>query len=239
MCITRFLRRYIKYSLFAYNLKAILYCNNINSNLLLFNFSSAVVKTTSSPLSLQKSQSFCSDKANKLMNNATISQNSSNTTEVTTKTITATDILNARSALKPSRSCPHELNDNDNSSSGVSSDQESKQNSTQPTQTTKFVTYLPIESSTPIVKKSYDSDSESSFESHENMVHMKKMLHPKLQAIFNDMPAGGSYSSQTLPNRYLLYFLYCFQMFTFYVVFCFIRSRFGNFIESFLWWMDG
>ena len=116
------------------------------------------------------------------------------------------------------RSCPHELNDNDNSSSGVSSDQEqSKQtadfvggsasnNGSQQqqskTQTTKFVTYLPIETSTPITKKSYDSESsESSFgENPENIVHMKKMLHPKLQAIF-DIPSGGSYSSQTLPNR--------------------------------------
>ena len=110
------------------------------------------------------------------------------------------------------RSCPHELNDNDNSSSGVSSDQEqSKQTADfgsngkqagQPTQTTKFVTYLPIETSTPITKKSYDSESsESSFgENPENIVHMKKMLHPKLQAIF-DIPSGGSYSSQTLPNR--------------------------------------
>ena len=121
------------------------------------------------------------------------------------------------------RSCPHELNDNDNSSSGVSSDQEqskqtadfvggsasndgSKQAShsqqQSKTQTTKFVTYLPIETSTPITKKSYDSESsESSFgENPENIVHMKKMLHPKLQAIF-DIPSGGSYSSQTLPNR--------------------------------------
>ena len=93
------------------------------------------------------------------------------------------------------------MNDNDNSSSGVSSDQE-KTNSSSSNTTTKFVTYLPVESSTPITKKTYDSESsESSFgENPENIVHMKKMLHPKLQAIF-DIPSGGSYSSQTLPNR--------------------------------------
>ena len=191
-----------------------------------FSSSVAAVKTTSSPLSLQKSQSFCSDKATKLMNNT--QQNTSMNTSIntstntknsstSTKSITESDILNARSALKPSRSCPHELNDNDNSSSGVSSDQEqTKQNEPtkqsgnngQPVQTTKFVTYLPIESSTPITKKSYDSESsESSFDTMEpqqgngqNLVHMKKMLHPKLQAIF-DLPPGSSYSSQTLPNR--------------------------------------
>ena len=114
----------------------------------------------------------------------------------------------SRSALKPSRSFPNELNDNDNSSSGVSSDQE-KTNSSSSNTTTKFVTYLPVESSTPITKKTYDSESsESSFDSNgpqneQKITTMKKMLHPKLAAIF-DMPGPnqhGNYSSQTLPNK--------------------------------------
>ena len=67
-----------------------------------------MVKTTStSPLSLQKSQSFCSDKANKLMNNAAAETTTKSTTTTSTtgspKTITESDIINARSALKPSR----------------------------------------------------------------------------------------------------------------------------------------
>ena len=114
--------------------------------------------------------------------------------------------------MKPSRSFPNELNDNDNSSSGVSSDQE-KTNSTTSSNstTTKFVTYLPVDSSTPITKKTYDSESsESSFDSNgpqseQKITTMKKMLHPKLAAIF-DMPGnqqgnGAKYSSQTLPNK--------------------------------------
>ena len=99
------------------------------------------------------------------------------------------------------------MNDNDNSSSGVSSDQE-KTNSSSSNTTTKFVTYLPVESSTPITKKTYDSESsESSFDSNpqneQKITTMKKMLHPKLAAIF-DLPGnqhGGNYSSQTLPNK--------------------------------------
>ena len=93
-----------------------------------------------------------------------------------------------------------------NSSSGVSSDQE-KTNSSSSNTTTKFVTYLPVESSTPITKKTYDSESsESSFDSNpqneQKITTMKKMLHPKLAAIF-DLPTNqhGNYSSQTLPNK--------------------------------------
>ena len=146
--------------------------------------------------SLQKSQSFCAEKASKL---ALQKESKSGISE--------TDILNARSSLKPSRSFPNELNDNDNSSSGVSSDQEIPKNGT--SSQTKFVTYLPVESSTPITKKTYDSESsESSLDyqqnngTGENIVTMKKMLHPKLAAIFDLPPSGGSYSSQTLPNRH-------------------------------------
>ena len=65
---------------------------------------------------------------NTSINSSNTSTNAKNSS-TSTKSITESDILNARSALKPSRSCPHELNDNDNSSSGVSSDQEqTKQN---------------------------------------------------------------------------------------------------------------
>lgn len=111
--------------------------------------------------------------------------------KATSTGISETDILNARSALKPSRSFPNELNDNDNSSSGVSSDQEqpkvmstgTKHGVVNNPQTTKFVTYLPVESSIPstiqIGKKSYDSESSES--SEKEFVSMKKMLHPKLQ----------------------------------------------------------
>merc|ERR1712008_651370 len=102
---------------------------------------------------------------------------------------------------KPSRTWANELNDNDNSSSGVSSDQEktSSGNSGYGNHTTtKFVTYLPVESNTPIQtqitkSRTYDSESsESSFDSNgpqseQKITTMKKMLHPKLAAIF-DLP---------------------------------------------------
>ena len=124
-------------------------------------------------------------------------------------------LLNYRSALKPSRSFPNELNDNDNSSSGVSSDQEKNSSGNSGSgnhTTTKFVTYLPVESNTPIQtqitkSRTYDSESsESSFDSNgpqseQKITTMKKMLHPKLAAIF-DLPGGGQkYASQTLPNK--------------------------------------
>ena len=83
----------------------------------------------------------------------------------------------------------------------------STKNSTNHT-TTKFVTYLPVESSTPITKKTYDSESsESSFDSsskdnnEQKFVSMKRMLHPKLQAIFDMPPNAANYCSQTLPNK--------------------------------------
>ena len=117
--------------------------------------------------------------------------------------------------MKPSRSFPNELNDNDNSSSGVSSDQEKTSSGNSGSgnhTTTKFVTYLPVESNTPIQtqitkSRTYDSESsESSFDSNgpqseQKITTMKKMLHPKLAAIF-DLPGGGQkYASQTLPNK--------------------------------------
>ena len=118
-------------------------------------------------------------------------------TSFSKKGISENDILSAKSALKPSRSFPNELNDNDNSSSGVSSDQDGQQ---QKSSSTKYVTYLPVETSTPITKKTYDSESSETSESNEKIVTMKKMLHPKLQAIF-DLPPNQNYSSQTLPNK--------------------------------------
>ena len=182
--------------------------NNQHHNHLTRSNSTAVKSTNhqeTMTTNLQKSQSFCAEKANKMV----VAEKSNKGSG-----ITENDIINARSSLKPSRSFPNELNDNDNSSSGVSSDQEIPKNGTS-NSTTKFVTYLPVESSTPITKKTYDSESsESSLDyqsannqpnqkSGDNIVSMKKMLHPKLAAIF-DMPpsAGGSYSSQTLPNRH-------------------------------------
>ena len=176
--------------------------NNHHHHNHLMRSNSTSVKSNNHPetmtTNLQKSQSFCAEKASKMV-----------TKEKSSSTgISENDIINARSSLKPSRSFPNELNDNDNSSSGVSSDQEIPKNGTS---TTKFVTYLPVESSTPITKKAYDSESsESSLDytvnqksgGEVNIGSMKKMLHPKLAAIF-DMPStGGSYSSQTLPNRH-------------------------------------
>ena len=175
--------------------------------------------STTAAKNLQKSQSF-SHKSAKM---TTLEQSgptslqlgkpvtgklATSTENTNTTSISANDILNARSSLKPSRSFPNELNDNDNSSSGVSSDQDSSKNlnSNSNGTTTKFVTYLPVESSTPITKKTYDSESsESSFESNTKesqakISTMKKMLHPKLAAIF-DLPPNQSYASQTLPNK--------------------------------------
>ena len=184
--------------------------NNHQHHNHLMRSNSTTVKSNNHPVTmttnLQKSQSFCAEKANKMQVTTAEKSQSSSTG------ITENDIINARSSLKPSRSFPNELNDNDNSSSGVSSDQEIPKNGTSHS-TTKFVTYLPVESSTPITKKTYDSESsESSLDytssnqksgGGENIVSMKKMLHPKLAAIFDLPPsAGGTYSSQTLPNRH-------------------------------------
>jgi hypothetical protein len=118
----------------------------------------------------------------------------------------------------------------DNSSSGVSSDQEVGS-------VGKFVTYLPVdggtsagvapdnasESSDDVSEKSWVLRAEQDPMGH-SIISMKKMLHPKLQAIF-DTPAAAAaqnklmtssagsavlhshldytspYSTQTLPNR--------------------------------------
>ena len=117
----------------------------------------------------------------------------------------------------------------DNSSSGVSSDQENGSSG-------KFVTYLPVDGGAASsvapdnVSESSDDVSEKSWilraeqdPMGRSIISMKKMLHPKLQAIFDAPPvtshnklmtssAGSAalqshleynspYSTQTLPNR--------------------------------------
>ena len=127
----------------------------------------------------------------------------------------------------------HSVNEEgDNSSSGVSSDQENGGSSSG-----KFVTYLPVDGGassvqTDNVSESSDDVSEKSWilraeqdPMGRSIISMKKMLHPKLQAIF-DAPSMTShsklmtssagpgtlqshlvqdytspYSTQTLPNR--------------------------------------
>lgn len=92
--------------------------------------------------------------------------------------ISENDLRKARSQLKPSRSFPNEFNEEgDNSSSGVSSDQDVND--------TKFVTYLRVDSSG---QNTWDNSKINS---------MKQILHPKLQALFDAKPN----SSSTLPSN--------------------------------------
>jgi hypothetical protein len=131
--------------------------------------------------------------------------------------VTVTPDEKIRIHVLNSNSANHEDNDQidnaDNSSSGVSSDQESAAHKmTKTTTTTKFVTYLPVEtesSSSPVVTTSAiqiskcNPNPNPNPNPNANVVNMKKMLHPKLAAIF-DLPAPGSSAasrSQTLPHR--------------------------------------
>lgn len=191
-------------------------------------------------LALHKSQSFC---AEKLQSMAAVPIATQSPAE-SGGPISESDIQKARSQLKPSRSFPHDFKnvngrknndgnttvvneEGDNSSSGVSSDQENGS-------TGKFVTYLPVdggatstvvtdnasESSDDVSEKSWILQAEKDQMGH-SIVSMKKLLHPKLQAIF-DAPLATSqnklmttsagpavmqshldyaYTTQTLPNR--------------------------------------
>ncbi|XP_059079130.1 uncharacterized protein LOC131877469 [Tigriopus californicus] len=164
--------------------------------------------------SIQKSQSFSAEKHNKVVSSK--SHSSNQPTMTTSSGISANDIAKARSTLKPSRSFPQELTteEGENSSSGVSSDQEVGGGGSD---SSKFITYLPVDASLEppnngITKRSihWDNVSESSDDVSEkswvlraeqddigqSIVSMKKMLHPKLAAIF-DQPA----SSATLPSN--------------------------------------
>ena len=227
------------------------------------NTASGLTHNSSAP-NLQKSQSFSADKIKN-------TNSTGGSVAKSVKTISENDILKARSNLKPSRSFPNELEnnnqnhlnveENDNSSSGVSSDQETQKSSLTLTtttatakaktasagkvsnvdkqKTTKFVTYLPVDNATSTSTIKWEDNSESGSSetswvvrseeeesnSGKNLVSMKRMLHPKLQAIF-DMPAGSvgsipgagaggsppptskassssksKYSSQTLPHK--------------------------------------
>lgn len=167
------------------------------------------------PPSIQKSQSFSAEK-HKVVNSRSNSSSQPIPTMTTSSGISANDIVKARSTLKPSRSFPQELTteEGENSSSGVSSDQEVGGGGSD---SSKFITYLPVDSSLEpanggITKRSihWDNVSESSDDVSEkswvlraeqddigqSIVSMKKMLHPKLAAIF-DQPA----SSATLPSN--------------------------------------
>ena len=94
---------------------------------------------------LQKSRSFSADK-----NPASVAA-ASTAAKSTSTTTTSSDIKQARAQLKPSRSFPQELGneEGENSSSGVSSDQEQQQQQQQQQQGTKvevkYVTRLPVE----------------------------------------------------------------------------------------------
>ena len=189
-------------------------------------------------LALHKSQSFCAEKLQAMPMPVALPS-----PVEAVGPISESDIQKARSQLKPSRSFPHDfknssvrkVNENsvnneegDNSSSGVSSDQENGS-------TGKFVTYLPVdggatstvpdnasESSDDVSEKSWILRAEQDPMGH-SIISMKKMLHPKLQAIF-DAPLANSqnklmtssagpvvmqshleytspYTTQTLPNR--------------------------------------
>lgn len=147
---------------------------------------------------LQKSQSFSADKTLKALGSTSSSTG-----------ISESDLKRARSQLKPSRSFPNELvvEEGENSSSGVSSDQEVANDGG------KFVTYIPSdsqptqskavsrwenvsESSDDVSEKSWILRAEQDPAGGNNIVSMKQMLHPKLQAIFDQNPG-----SSTLPSR--------------------------------------
>ncbi len=137
---------------------------------------------------LQKSQSFSADKK------LALGQSGNNGTT----NVSENDLRRARSQLKPSRSFPNELSleEGDNSSSGVSSDQEVNNGDN------KYVTYLPVEA--PPSDTSDSSEKSWVLRAEQdslgrNLVTMKQMLHPKLQAIFDAKP-GSPAASSTLPS---------------------------------------
>ncbi|XP_040569344.1 uncharacterized protein Prosap isoform X2 [Lepeophtheirus salmonis] len=203
---------------------------------------------------LTKSQSFCSDKSSspnetvksppKMSLPAPPAVVSSPPQRQNTGSggISINDIKTARSQLKPSRSFPNDFSvtnnstptqtedGGDNSSSGVSSDQEVVISTK--TDNDKYVTYLPVEgpsTTTSSVKPGsnkplhptqmvssqvWENDSESSDDVSDkswvlraekdsstghNIISMKKMLHPKLAALF-DVPNASGAGTRTLPN---------------------------------------
>ena len=210
---------------------------------------------TGTTTSLHKSQSFSAEKSLRMSSSSRMQQlqqpkksASSSAAAANSGLVSENDIQKARSQLKPSRSFPSEFStgnedQGDNSSSGVSSDQEVNSltnhhsnphsgNSGSSSSGKKFVTYVPVDGSTVgaasaaavttttttsssaisnTSRVNWENNSESSDDINSekswilkseqdnvgrNIISMKKMLHPKLQAIF-DSTGGGS---QTLPT---------------------------------------